>query len=101
MARGPRDWSPRQKKLVWVVLKDAPEFNDVYVFSTEEKALEYVAGSALPWVNNRFEEEEVAQFKQLLREKDFKEAFNFYHEVVEGSGLEKMPYYSVMEKEID
>ena len=100
MARGPRDWSPRMK-WVWVVVKDAPESTDVYVFSTEGKAYEFVAGSALPWVNNQFEDGEIEQFKRLVKDKEYQEASNFYHEVVEGSGLEKMPYYSVMEKEID
>lgn len=97
--RGPRDWSPRQK-WVWVLIKDTRQGYDVEVFLKEEDAYAYVVGSALPWVSNNFEEEEADQYKKLMREKKFEEAVDFYHEIVEGSAMEKVPYYTVIEKEL-
>ena len=98
--RSPRDWSPRQK-WVWVMIKDEPRGGyDVEVFVKEEDAYAYVVGSALPWVSNKFDDEEAGHYKKLTREKKFEEAVEYYHEIVEGSGMEKMPYYTIIEKEL-
>jgi len=99
-SRGPRDWSPRMGTIVYVVMKDTPNGYDVEIFKKEKDAYKYMTDSALPWVHNRFDNEEADQWKALVKKGEYEEAFNFYHEILDSSALEKMPYYSVVEKEL-
>lgn len=95
---GPRDWSPRG--MVWVLLKDTPQGYDVAVFKQEKDAYKEAVGAALPWVVNRFEEEDVIEFKKMMKEKEYEAALVFYHEKLDEYSLEKVPYYSILDRQV-